>query len=195
MLPFLFDFRYNQIMSKKEPMSIALKSKLIIQGEYLLIGLVFLTLGILKVTDVFQTASEVRFRIFNFVTILGGTWILIDFFWSTFSKKRRAKVDYLDKVIILPASLALTTFDIYSFVTWNDGIPSFAGKAIGTIFIYIGVIYIFQAVYHWFRPTKALLAAIAEDEKAAEEKRLALEQEALEEAKQKEEIKENKDGE
>ena len=191
MLPFLFDFRYNQIMSKKEPMSIALKGKLIIQGEYLLIGLVFLVIGILKVVGIFQTNSEVRFRIFNFVTILGSTWILIDFLWSSFSKKRREKIDYLDKILVLPAGLALMTFDIYSFVTWNEGIPSFASYAIGTVFIFIGVIYLFQAVYHWFRPTKALLNAIAEDEKAAEERRLEEEKKAQDEVK----VEESKDGE
>ena len=182
-------------MAKKEPMSIAMKGKLLIQGEYLLIGLVFLVLGILKLVGVFPTSSEVRFRIFNFVTVLGSTWIIIDFIWSTFSGKRRAKIDYIDKILVLPAGLCLLVFDIFSFVTWKDGIPDFASYAVGTIFVYIGVVYLFQAVYHWFRPTKALLAAIAEDEKAAEEKRLALEQEALEEAKQKEEKKENKDGE
>ena len=182
-------------MSKKEPMSIAMKGKLLIQGEYLLIGLVFLVLGILKLVGVFPTSSEVRFRIFNFVTVLGSTWIIIDFIWSTFSNKRRAKIDYIDKILVLPAGLCLLVFDIFSFITWKDGIPEFASYAVGAIFVYIGAIYLFQAVYHWFRPTKALLAAIAEDEKAAEEKRLALEQETLEEAKQKEEIKENKDGE
>lgn len=182
-------------MAKKEPMSIALKGKLIIQGEYLLIGLVFLVLGILKIIGIFPTSSEVRFRIFNFVTVLGGTWIIIDFLWSTFSGKRRAKIDYIDKILVLPAGICILVFDIFSFITWTDGIPEFAGYAIGVIFVYVGVVYLFQAIYHWFRPTKALLAAIAEDEKAAEEKRLALEQEALEEAKQKEEIKENKDGE
>lgn len=178
-------------MSKKEPMSIALKGKLIIQGEYLLIGLVFLVIGILKVTGIFPTSSEVRFRIFNFVTILGSTWILIDFLWSSFSKKRRAKIDYLDKVLVLPAGLALMGFDIYSFITWNEGIPSFANFYIGGAFIFIGAIYLFQAIYHWFRPTKALLAAIAEDEKAAEERRLAEEQAKAEESQK----EESKDGE
>ena len=176
-------------------MSIAMKGKLLIQGEYLLIGLVFLVLGILKLVGIFPTSSEVRFRIFNFVTVLGSTWIIIDFIWSTFSGKRRAKIDYIDKILVLPAGLCLLVFDIFSFATWTDGIPEFASYAVGVIFVYIGVVYLFQAIYHWFRPTKALLAAIAEDEKAAEEKRLALEQEALEEAKQKEEKKENNDGE
>ena len=191
MLPFLFDFRYNQSMSKKEPMSIAMKGKLLIQGEYLLIGLVFLVIGILKLTNIFQSTSEVRFRIFNFISTIGGLWLIFDFFWSTFSKKRRAKIDYMDKIIMIPSGLLLLTFDIYCFINWGDGIPSFAVYPMGTAFTYIGVAYIFFAIYHWFKPTKALLAAIAEDEKAFEERRL--EDEKAKEAEAKKE--ESKDGE
>ena len=158
-------------MSKKQPMSIALKAKLLIQGEYLLIGLIFLVVGILKLTNVFKTESIIRFRIFNFVTLLGSLWIMFDFLWSTFSKTRRAKIDYIDKILVLPAGLALYSFDLICLVRWSDGILPWSRFLMGSVFCYIAAVYIFQAVYHWFRPTKALLRAIAEDEQAFEERK------------------------
>lgn len=164
-------------MSKSKPMSIELKAKLLIQGEYLLIGIIFLVVGILKLTGVFPSTSIVRFRIFNFVTILGSAWIITDFLWSTFSKKRRAKIDYIDKLLVLPAGLFIFGFDIYSFVTWNDGIMDWASLALGCVFCYLALVYIFQAIYHWFRPTKALLAAIAQDEQTALERAAQKEEE------------------
>lgn len=172
-------------MSKKEPMSIALKAKLLIQGEYLLIGLIFLVVGILKLTGVFPTNGYVRFRIFNFVTLLGSAWIMFDFLWSTFSKARRAKVDYIDKILVLPAGLAFYTFDLICLVRWNEGILPYSAIVMGSVFCYIACVYIFQAIYHWFKPTKALLAAIAEDEKTAEERKLEAEK-AVEENVEKE---------
>lgn len=178
-------------MKEKKPLDPITKAKLLIQGEYLLISLVFLVMGILKLVGVFvsdpaETSADVRFKIFNFVTLLGGIWMLVDFIWSTVSPRRRFKVTYLDKVLGLPLALYIIPFDIISLVVWNwGGIPEWNRFGLGVFFIMVFLSYSFQAVYHWFFPTKALLAAVEADEQAK--------QEALEEQKKQEEQSQPKD--
>ncbi len=139
------------------------KAKLLIQGEYLVISIIFLVLGILKLVGVYGT-NEIRGRIFNFVTLAGGLWTVTDFCWSTFSKKRREKVTYLDKVIALPLGLFLIPYNIISIVVWNN-VSQWYQYGIGFVFIYAFLMLSFEAVYHWFYPTKAFLEAIKDDEK------------------------------
>lgn len=153
-------------MSNNSKMPIELKSKLIIQGEYLILGLAFVVVGILKLTGVFQTNNPIRFHIFICITIIGSLWLFIDLIWALVSKKRRQKVDLLDKFIMIPLAISIAIFDIYSFINWADGIPSFASYVIGTNFSYIGACYIFLAIFHWFIPSKMLLSVIEEDKKA-----------------------------
>ena len=64
------------------------KYKLIYSGELLLIAVVFLVLGILKLTGV-MTSKQPRIAIFNWITIFGGLWIITDLIWTLVSKKRR----------------------------------------------------------------------------------------------------------
>ena len=165
-------------MPKEKKLSPETKVKLILQGEYLIIGLLFLVLGILKLTDVLRATSEIRFKVFNFITLVGSLWIITDLIWFLASKKRQEKADLLDKVLILPAGLFLLVFDIISLINWNKGIgnifltPEWPRFGVGGVFVYIGAIYVFEAIYHWFRPSKTLLNAIKEDE---EEKQKQLE--------------------
>ena len=138
------------------------KAKLLLQGEYLLISIIFLVLGILKLAGVYNT-STVRGHIFNFVTLVGGIWTVTDFCWSTFSKKRREKVTYLDKVLALPLGLYLIAYNLISIIIWNN-VSQWYQYGIGFVFIYAFLMFSFEAIYHWFYPTKALLDAVKEDE-------------------------------
>ena len=138
------------------------KAKLLIQGEYLVISIIFLVLGILKLVGVYGT-NEIRGRIFNFVTLIGGLWTVIDFCWSTFSKKRREKVTYLDKVLAFPLGLFLIVYNLISLIVWNN-VPQWYRYGIGFVFIYAFLMLSFEAVYHWFYPTKALLEVLKEEE-------------------------------
>ena len=73
----------------------------------------------------------------------------------------------------------------------NPGLHSILRYLGHLIFWGVFIIYAFQAVYHWFYPTKTLLEAVEQDEQAKREE----EQRKLEEAKTKEENKpqENED--
>jgi len=170
-------------MSKAKPMDPVKKANLLISGEMILIAIAFLVLGFLRLFEVIKS-SEIRGHIFNIITAVGGAWVLTDFIWSTVSKKRREKVTYLDKCLNLVMSLAVLAFDIYCFIHWADFkneefMQGFFRIGISVVFFAIFTNYTFQGIYHYFKPTKQLLAAVAYDE---EQKRLA-----LEEAKNKEE--------
>lgn len=174
--PFLLCYIISS-MSKQKPMDPVKKANLLICGEMLLIAIVFLVLGILRITSVIKS-SEIRAHIFNIITTLGSTWVIIDFFWSTFSRKRHEKVTYLDKCLNFPMAIGILAFDIYCLIHWTDFanqefLDSVFRIGISVIFLVIAINYIFQSVFHYFRPTKALLAAVAYDE---EQKRLALEE-------------------
>ena len=147
---------------EKKKLDPVIKTKLILQGEYLLISIVFLVLGILKLTDVYKS-SDVRGHIFNIVTLIGGLWAVFDFFWSTFSKKRREKVTYLDKVLAFPLGLFLIVYNLVSLIVWNN-VPQWYRYGIGFVFIYAFLMLSLEAVYHWFYPTKALLEVLKEEE-------------------------------
>ncbi len=155
-------------MSKKKPLDALTKAKLLIQGEYLLISLVFLTCGILKICDILNT-TEIKGHIFNIVTLCGGVWIVFDFIWSTVSKRHRQKVTYLDKCLMLPLGLFTLSFNIYSLINWNNFSPDWYKYGISIIFFAVFVLYAFQAIYHWFFPTKAVLACVEEVEVPDEE--------------------------
>ncbi len=147
---------------EKKKLDPVIKTKLILQGEYLLISIVFLVLGVLKLVDVYKS-SDVRGHIFNIVTLIGGLWAVFDFFWSTFSKKRREKVTYLDKVLALPLGLFLIVYNLISLIVWNN-VAHWYRYGIGFVFIYVFLMLSFEAVYHWFFPTKALLEVLNEEE-------------------------------
>ena len=154
-------------MEKKKKLDYYTKSKLLIQGEYLLIAIVFLVLAILRLVGVISI-NEIRSRIFIFITTAGSCWIIFDFFWSTFSKKHRAKVTYLDKIIMFPVGLGILTYDFISLIRWSNS-EEWYRIGIAIIFLVIFCVYTFQAIYHWFYPTKAFLAAVEADLKEKED--------------------------
>lgn len=149
-------------MSKKK-LDTLTKTKLLIQGEYLLIAVLFLVFGILKLLNIMKS-NETRSHVFIIITFIGSIWVISDFIWSTFSKKRRAKVTYLDKIIMLPFGLWMFTYDLYSIIVWNNALTWYQ-YGIGSSFIAVSILYGFQAIYHWFVPTKAVLEIVREEEK------------------------------
>ena len=99
----------------KKKMSEEKKAKLIYSGELIIIAIVFLTIAILELTYVIDR-TEKNHAWFNWLTIFGGSWMIIDFIWALVSPKRRKRVCLLDKILILPLSIYLITFDIYCFI-------------------------------------------------------------------------------
>ncbi len=142
------------------------KVKLIYSGELLIFAIVFLVIGILQLLAVIKLS--VRFQlIFKILTLCGATWMVADFIWVLVSPKRKKKNCIMDKAMMLPLALYLYTFDIVGFILrpgygyYQVGVPA--------VFIYICCVYTFQSIYHYFKPTPAILEAIAEIQKADEE--------------------------
>ncbi len=144
------------------------KVKLILSIEYLIFVLVFLVLGILFLLDVIKVADWKRYA-FTYVTLAGGVWITVDFFWTTFSAKRRAKNCLLDKILMLPVGLALVGFDIYA-ITQGCAETLPYRYVIGIDLCVIAAIFLFETIYHWFKPIPAVIEAALEDEKKEEAK-------------------------
>ena len=174
---------------EKEKMPIEKKLKLIYTGELIFFGVLFLTLATLEILGVIGK-REIMMIIFNWVTIFGGTWMLVDFFWVLFSKKRRKKNSILDKALLVPAGIYLITFDILCFCQLSFITMEFRRLMMGILFYYLGVIYIFQGIYHYFFPVPSLIEAI-EQAKEEEQKELnqAIESQPIENEPQKEEDK------
>ena len=149
-------------------MSAEKKTKLIYSGELLIFAILFLVIATLEIIGVIGK-REIMHTIFNWVTIFGMTWIIVDFFWVLFSKKRRAKNSLLDKALLLPVAVYLITFDILCFCKLSFVTIDFRRMMMAIAFYYIGAIYLFQSIYHYFVPVPMLLTAI-EEEKAEKEK-------------------------
>ena len=131
------------------------KFKLIYSGELALFAILFLVFAILKFTKVMGYNPN-RTIVFNWITIFGGTWGIIDFVWAVCSKKRQQRVSMLDKVSLLPLSLFIITYDLICFIVKPEN-PDFYIYMIGGAFAYVAVIYSFQAVYHFYHPIPGLL--------------------------------------
>lgn len=137
------------------------KTKLVYSGELIIIALIFLVLGILKIVDVMKY-NEQRRLIFNYITLVGGAWVITDFTWMLLSQKRRAKNCLLDKILNLPLGIYLLIFDIKCLIDKN--LPtSFYVFGISIAFFYVFLNYLFQGIYHFFKPIPLLLDALEED--------------------------------
>lgn len=134
------------------------KVKLIYSGELILFSIVFLVLGILLAVQVIKPSEWVR-KVFNFITIAGGIWMIAKLFWVLLSPKKRAKTSLFDTVLMVPLGVALIAFDIYCFVIWGtSGFPAVATHCLGMgiAFIYIAAVYLAQGIYHYHHPIPGL---------------------------------------
>ena len=167
-------------------MSKETRFKLFYSGELILIAIVFLVLGILELLKVIVLSDNFQL-FFRILTLVGASWLTFDFFFTLLNKKRRKNKGMLDKSLMLPLAIYLYSFDIAGFVVnrpyeyYQIGVPM--------AFFYISCVYIFQGIYHFFRPTNEVLEALLEDEE------ILLEEKTKEEQKQAEQQEENKEDE
>ena len=137
------------------------KVKTIYTVELLAFSILFLVLGILKILNIWNSDSTRRL-IFNILTTCGSLFIIGDFFFTLFNKERRKKKCLLDKIIALPGGLFLLTYDILCF---SNVIPiELNGYFVGGVFIYLSLVYAFQAIYHYKHPLQELIDAAIEAE-------------------------------
>ena len=167
----------------KEKMSLEKKVKLIYSGELIFFALVFFVIATLEILGIIGK-REIILIIFNWVTIFGGSWMIADFIWLMCSPKRQKKNSKIDKALLVPAGLYLITFDIICFTNASFVTLEFRRLMMGIVFYYLGAVYIFQGIYHWFRPIPGLLEDIQKEQQKAE-------QEAIENAKANDEVIEN----
>ena len=161
---------------KKKKLDMLTKAKLIYSGELALFAIVFLVFAILRITGV-MAGNSTRSAIFNWVTIFGGSWLIIDCLWALFSEKRRPKVALIDKILHAPAGIYLVSFDIYCFVTNPAGNSDVYRYGVPIVLFYLSACYLFESIYHFFKPVPGLLE-IEDMAKAEEEAKVVSEQEA-----------------
>ena len=155
------------------------KVKLIYTIELLVFAVIFITIATLKLVRVLPYKELARI-IFNWVTIFGGLWIIADFVWLMCSKRRRKKNCVLDKALVLPIGIYIITYDLICLIGPKRP-DMFYIIMVSIVLYYAGVIYIFQAIYHYFRPIPSIVQAIEEVERRNAE---AEKEEQAEEEKQ-----------
>lgn len=165
------------------------KMKLIYSGEFIVFSVIFLVIGFLKLFGIIGTNSTYRL-VFSIITSCGALFIMGDFLFSLFNKKRRAKVCLLDKILNLPAGLYLAVYNVLSFLAIGKAIvlsEEFYKISMAIVIFYLSGNYCFQGIYHYFNPTKEFLEALEADKQERERK--ALEESQKEEPKQEDETK------
>ena len=139
------------------------KVKLIYSGELMIFAILFLVLGILKITNVMRY-NETRRIVFNWITIFGGAWGIIDFIWAISSKKRQQRISLVDKFTLLPLAIFIIVYDLICFIVKPEP-HTFYQIMLGSAFIYVAVVYIFQSIYHFYRPIPGLFDDEEEEQK------------------------------
>ena len=148
----------------KKKMDLLTKAKLIYSGELLLFAIAFFVIALLEFIQVIKI-SDRHHRIFNWLTIFGGTWLIADFLWALLDKKRRKRVALIDKIIHLPVGIYLISFDLFCLISkptnrlvYQYGIP--------IALSYLFACYTFEAIYHFFYPVPGLID-VKEDKDSA----------------------------
>ena len=149
-------------------MDFATKAKLIYSGELAIFAIVFLVFAILKFAGV-MGVSETRLKVFNWITIFGGSWIIADFIWAIFDKKRQKRIALIDKCIHLPAGLYLVTFDLYCLIA-KPAIDSPICKfGVPIVLAYLCLCYTFEAIYHFKYPVPGIIDVVEQEKTLSEQ--------------------------
>ncbi len=144
----------------KKKLDALTKAKLIYSGELIIIAIVFLVVAILKFTNVIPY-NATRHLVLNWITLFGGTWVIVDFVWALLSKKRRPRISLLDKALHLPAGIYLVTFDLFCIITRPDN-PMIYRCGFPIAISYLCLCYIFEGIYHFYHPIPGILEAVVE---------------------------------
>ena len=166
-------------------MNIEKKTKLIYSGELIAIAVVAFVIGLLKLLSIIPTNSGLHLA-FHIITLIGSVWVITDFFWTLFNKKRRAKNSLMDKIMALPLAIYMISFDIAGLVVVRT--ESYYQIGVPMALFYLSCVYVFQGIYHYYHPIPLIEEAI-EEAKEMEKKQL----EEANAPQEKENVVENKD--
>lgn len=150
---------------KQDPL---FKEKLILTIEYAIFAVVFSILGILILVNIIPIKGTFR-KVLIYVSLIGGSFIIFDLFWTIFSKKRRKKWSLLDKILAFPAGLSVVVTDILTFVWGFENTVELHERFVGYLFCYLALVYIIEGIYHWFKPQPMLLEELEKEQKLEEE--------------------------
>ena len=154
----------------KKKMDFETKAKLIYSVELGIFAVIFFVIAILKLVGVLGT-NTVRAAIFNWVTLFGGTWLLVDFFWAIFDKKRQKRIALIDKIIHAPAGAYLIAFDLFCLISKpND--PKVYQYGVPIVLGYLGLCYTFEAIYHFKYPVPGIIDAVEQEKTLQEQQNL-----------------------
>lgn len=139
------------------------KFKLVYCIEIGVFAIIFAVLGILFLTKVIAI-RDWKYWVFPILTLLGGIWLIIDIIWLLKSPFRQKKNSILDKILPLPAAVPVIGFDIYFLINnanciGLDWYESLFRTLIGIVLCYYSAIYLFQSIFHWFKPAKQITFA------------------------------------
>ena len=147
----------------KKKMDLMTKAKLIYSIELGVFSVVFLVLAILKFTHAIGV-NATRLTVFNWITLFGGSWIVADFFWAMFDKKRQKRIAIIDKCIHLPAGLYLITFDLFCLITKPDVTNPICIYGVPIVLTYLCICYAFEAIYHFKYPVPGLIDGLEQND-------------------------------
>lgn len=156
--------------------------------ELFVIAAILVVLATLKITGIIGTSANFR-HVFNIITLVASLWIISDFVWLCFSKKRQRRNSWFDKISLLPFAVAMIVVDIICLIHWNDDITYYS-TFISIAFYYIALIYVAQGIVHIYKPSPAIVSAAIEEYK---EKQIELQKAQEESSKEKEDKKEPKE--
>ena len=132
-------------------------------------------LGILFLCNIINVADWKKWA-FTLVTFFGGIWIFVDLIWTLKSPSKRKKNCLLDKIILIPNGLALIGLDTFALIklikdpSWtNIGDVNFFQYLIGSAILYVALVFLFEAIYHWYHVHPLVYEMIEEDEKKEQE--------------------------
>jgi len=130
---------------------------------------VFITLGILELLGIIGNNKDWRL-VFTYITMVGVAVFIFLTIFTLSNEKRRAKICILDRVMLMPAPVAVLFLDIMTLAKGVDATLELHCYIIGIVFLYFGACYIFQAIYHYYFPLPILYEEDEPEAKPAEEK-------------------------
>jgi hypothetical protein len=153
-------------MTEKKKIDALTQAKLIYSGELGLFAVLFIVLGILRMVGIISPSGNFR-NVFLYITLVGGFLAIGNFVWSCVSPKHRKTVSRVDAALTLPIAVFLIVIDIIQLVNGltEQGLYNIY---MGVIFVYFGLDYTYQAIYHWFKPSEAILEIVEESKKEEE---------------------------
>ena len=130
--------------------------------ELFVVAAIVIVLATLKLVGIIPSSQNFR-HVFNIITLVGATYIIADFVWLCFSKKRQKRNSWFDKLSIIPFALAIFVFDIICLAQWNAENIEYFTIFVVIAFYYIAAIYIAQGLYHIKKPSPAIVISAMEE--------------------------------